>query len=89
MLSRAQRGDIALRGQEEYLPSHRFLAVDYERTITGRGTSIIVFDPRAGKETPLYWNYENTQEDASSPVPPGYEVEVIDGLVKMTTSAAA
>jgi hypothetical protein len=49
----------------------------------------VIFDPKAAKDTPLYWEYTNTKEDATSPVPPGFEVEVIDGSVKMTTSAAA
>jgi hypothetical protein len=49
----------------------------------------VIFDPKAAKDTPLYWKYTNIKEDATSLVFFGFKVEVIDGSVKMTTSAAA
>ncbi len=81
-MSLPQLGDIALDEKEEYIPSHIFDAVDFERSITGRGTLIMVYNPSA--PTPSYWEHTSTAEDATGRVPAGYEVKVIDGWVKMT-----
>jgi hypothetical protein len=83
-----QCGDVALDGKEEYIPSHLFDAADYDRWMTGKGTLIRVYDPKAAKNTPAYWEHENTTEVAKSRVPAGFKVEVIDGQVKMTKSAS-
>ena len=62
---------------------HRFLAT--ERV---QGTLIRVYDPKVAKNTPAHWEHENTAEVGKSHVPTGFKVEVIDGQVKMTKSAA-
>ncbi len=72
-----QCGDVALEGKEEYIPSHLFDAADYDRWITCRGTLIRVYDPKAAKNTPAYWEHQNTSEVAKSRVPAGFKVEVI------------
>lgn len=83
-----QLGDAALEGKEEYLPSHLFDPVDHDRWITGKGTLIMVFDPKAAENTSPFWEHEKTTEEGKSRVPKGFKVKVIDGSVKMTKSAA-
>lgn len=84
-----QRGDKALRGEEEYLSLHTFDVVDHDRWITGRGTLITVYDPNAADNSKPYWEHENTTEEGKNLVPKGFKVRVIDGSVKMTKSAPA
>ena len=79
-----QLGEDALDGKEEYIPSHIFEAANHDRWISGRGTLILIFDPRATDNTPPYWKHNSTTQDSRSQVPAGYEVKVIDGRVKMT-----
>lgn len=81
-----QRGDIALGGTEEYLPSHRFTAVDHDRWIIGRGESIVVFNPNAKGDTS---KYQNTTVDQKISVPKGFEAEVMNGYARLTRSAEA
>jgi len=75
-------GEKALEGEEEYIPSHIFDSTNDERSITGRGTLIMVYNPSA--PNPPYWKYTDPTADDTSRVPAGYEVKVIDGRVKMT-----
>jgi hypothetical protein len=77
-------GDIALQGKREYIRGHIFDAVDYERTILCRGSLITVFDPKAPKDSEPRWKYTDTAKDAEHSVPPGFEVEVLDGWVRLT-----
>lgn len=78
-------GDIALeRKQKECIRGYIFDVVDYERKITCRGSLITVFDPKALKDTEPYWKYKNIAKDAEYRVPPGFEVEVLDGWVMLT-----
>jgi len=49
---------------------------------------IRIFDPKAAKGTPPYWEYDDPTINATHDVPAGYEVEVIMAwvkLVKLTT----
>ena len=82
-----QRGDVAPEGNEEYLPSYLFDAVDYDRWILGKGILIRIYDPKAAKNIPARWEHKNTTEVGKNRVPAGFKVEVIDGRVKMTKSA--
>lgn len=73
-----------MKEKEEYLPSHIFDAVNYERRISGKASLIVVFDPSATKDTPPYWVDKNTTKVDGSRVPPGHEAKVIDSRVKLT-----
>jgi hypothetical protein len=48
-----------------------------------------ISDPKAAKGTVPYWKYNDSMTDAEHAVPARFEVEVIDGWVKLTKSAAA
>lgn len=55
-----------------------FREADYERTITGKGESIIIFDPKADPRSPAIW--ENGQDPSvveTTIVPAGCQVSVI------------
>jgi hypothetical protein len=52
-MSRETRAQ-ALAGEEEYVGIKLFPAVGEERKITGKGKSIIVYDPKAPMDTPPY-----------------------------------
>lgn len=73
----------------EYVAARIFDAVDYERTIYGRAALIRITHPNAIKGTPPLWIYKNTITAGEHTVPPGYEVEVIDGWIKLTKSSVA
>jgi len=45
----------------------------------------MIYDPKAEKGTPSYWEYEETTINAVHDVPAGYEVKVIDAWVELTT----
>ena len=78
-------GDIALEGKrQEYIRGHIFDAVDYERKLKCRGSLITVFDPKAPKDSAPHWKYKDRAKDAEYSVPPGFEVEVINGWVMLT-----
>ncbi|EDN05676.1 predicted protein [Histoplasma mississippiense (nom. inval.)] len=81
MIMSTKVGQTALQGKEEYIRGHIFDSVDYERTITGRGTLIMVIDPSDAKNTKAYRDIE---QDTPFTVPANHEVKVIDGLVKVT-----
>jgi hypothetical protein len=81
-----QRGEKALSGEEEYLPSHLFTTTDKEYWIKARGSLIVVFDPKI----PEYSIWEWTNENEYGPwthVPVGCRVKVLHGWVTMSTSA--
>jgi len=61
-----------------------FPAEDAERTITGRGKSIIVYDPNAAMDTAPYWEHHSDTEYGTGTVPAGYVVRVIGAYVKFT-----
>ena len=86
---RKQLGTSALEGKEEYLVAHIFGGVDHDRKITGRGTLIMIFDPKAEDNAPPYWEYTNTEIESTNLVPRGFKVKVVDARVKMTKSDAA
>lgn len=77
-------GHIRDVGDMEYIRGRIFDAVDHDRTITCRGTLIRISNPNAAKGTAPYWIQEETTQDAEYTVPAGYEVEVIDGWVKLS-----
>jgi hypothetical protein len=79
-----QTGAQALAGEEEYIGVKLFPAVGDERKITGRGKSIIVYDPNAPMNTPPYWEHHSATMDATGTVPAGYKVRVIGAFVKFT-----
>ncbi len=49
--------------------------------ITGRGKLIQVYDPE-DKDSPSYWEHENTSQNATHDVPAGYKIYVVDATVK-------
>ena len=79
-----QVGTRALKGEEEYINVKLFEAVDHDRTITGRGKNIMIFDPKVDMSTPPYWEHDNPSENATSLVPIGHVVRVIGATVKFT-----
>lgn len=81
MPKKAQKGDKALSGTEEYLRVWLFDAVDYERRISGRGDSIVVWDPSKENET-AHWVRDNITTDEETDVPAGFVVRVIKAWIK-------
>ncbi|KAF2199579.1 hypothetical protein GQ43DRAFT_111622 [Delitschia confertaspora ATCC 74209] len=77
-------GAKALDGQEEYIAGMLFDGVDYNRTITGKGKLIQIYDPTKDMSSPAYWEYENTVEPQSHDVPAGYKVRVVGATIKFT-----
>jgi len=76
-----QNGDMALSGTEEYLNLWLFDGVDYDRQISGRGDSIIVWDP-SQENVPAHWERENITSNEDTDVPAGFVVRVINAWIK-------
>jgi len=79
----SKTGAEALAGKSELINIKIFGAVDYDRTITGSGKSIMCYDPEADETSEPLWEYENTSITDKS-VPAGYKVRVIGATVKFT-----
>jgi len=78
-----KRGESALAGKAEYISSHIFDAVDFERRIIGHGTLIQVYEPDAVKGTKPIWEHEDKVNDGQGHVPRGYEIRVLDATVRL------
>jgi hypothetical protein len=78
-----QTGAKALVGKSEFINAKIFEAVDYDRKITGKGKSIMCYDPEADETSEPLWEYENTSI-TDEPVPAGHEVRVLSATVKFT-----
>jgi len=72
---------------KEYIAARIFDGIDHARKIECRGELIRISDPKVKGVEP-YWVYESTTTNAEHDVPPGFEIEVINGWVKLTKSAA-
>lgn len=60
-----------------------FRETPYDREITGKGDSIMVYDPKTDMSSPPYWeNGEDPLKEETGRVPAGYEVRVIGAVVK-------
>lgn len=81
MPNKVKKGDKALSGTEEYFKIWLFEKVDYNRRISGRGHSIMVWDP-SKDNAPPYWVRENTTVDEDTDVPAGFVVRVIEAWVR-------
>jgi hypothetical protein len=79
-----QTGAQALAGREEYIKVKLFEAVDHDRKITGKGMSIMIYDPQKDMSTPPYWEHNNTSQNATGNVPAGFKVRVIGATVRFT-----
>jgi hypothetical protein len=64
------------------LASNYFQQLLLKGKITGRGKSIIFFDPNAPMDTPPYWEHHSSTQDGTGAVPAGYMVRVIGAYVK-------
>jgi len=80
-------GAKALAGKPEFINGKIFEPVDYDRKITGKGKSIMCYDPEADETSEPYWEYENISI-TDEPVPAGYEVRVISATVKFTRTTS-
>jgi hypothetical protein len=78
-----QTGAKALSGKSEFINFNIFEAVEYDRKITGKGKSIMCYDPEVDETSDPLWEYENTSI-TDKLVPAGYEVEVKGATVKFT-----
>lgn len=58
-----------------------FRATPYDRQITAKGESIMVYDPKADMDSPPYWENEDPSKEETKPVPGGFEVRVIGAVV--------
>jgi len=74
-------GAKALRGDPEFIEGMIFDAVDYARTITGKGTLIQVYHPQKDRN---HWEYENESKEDSSDVPAEHKVRVVSATVHFT-----
>lgn len=78
---KVQVGQDALAGKDEYIRGHIFESESEDRSITGRGTLIMVIDPENDDNTKTY---RDVDAETTIPVPAGCRVKVLDGLVRMT-----
>jgi len=78
------RGDKALRGEPEYIDGKVFPGKDNDRTVTGKGMLIQVYDPTADPKTPPSWEHDDSSKDGQGFVPAKHEVRVIGATVKFT-----
>lgn len=58
-----------------------FRPTPYDREITGKGDSIMVYDPNADMDSPPYWENDDPSKEETSPVPAGFEIRVIGAVV--------
>lgn len=79
-----ETGAKALEGEEEYIHVKLFKGVDYDRKIEGKGTSIMIYDPKADMSSPPYWEHNDDSKDGEKVVPKGFNVRVIGATVKFT-----
>jgi len=77
----SQKGEVALRGEDEFLRIWLFREATVDRRIRARGESIMVYDPSKENE-PAYWLRENISVDDECVVPAGYVVRVIKAWIK-------
>lgn len=58
-----------------------FRPTPYDREITGKGDSIMVYDPNADMDSPPSWENEDPSKEETGPVPAGFEIRVIGAVV--------
>ncbi|KAJ9486743.1 hypothetical protein VN97_g6581 [Penicillium thymicola] len=75
------RGDDALAGQEEHVPSHPFPPVDYARTIFFKGLYLSIYNQQTDEYETHIDNLVATTEYSNHVVPPGYTTYVRGGTV--------
>jgi hypothetical protein len=80
-----QTGAKALAGKSEFIKLKIFEAVDYDRKITGKGKSIMCYDPKADEDSEPLWDEESVTDEL---VPIGHKVQVIGATVKFTRATA-
>jgi hypothetical protein len=62
-----------------------FREEDYARTISGKGKSIMIYDPKVDYESPPVWeNGTDPNKEETATVPPGCRVRVIGAIVTFT-----
>lgn len=73
----------------EYISAGILDGVGYARKIECKGELIRISNPKAKAGTPPHWVYENVATMGEHNVPPTFEVEVINGWVKLTKFVVA
>lgn len=82
--------DVATQEEQlEYIPARIFDAVKEDRKIKFKGALIRISDPNAGKGAEDLVDLRDIMQSKEYTIPAGFEVEVIDGWVKLTKSAAS
>lgn len=75
-------GTPAIEGQEYNIRGAiLFRETQYDREVTGKGESIMIYDPSTDKES-LWENGEDPEIEERARVPAGCRVRVIGGTVK-------
>jgi hypothetical protein len=78
-----QRGDEALGGKEEYMPSHRFPPdATNNRTISFKGVYLSIVNEQTGDKKTQEDNAIPTTEFVEYEIPPGYTCYVRGATVK-------
>ncbi len=83
-----QPGAKALKGEEEeFIQSHHLFPADANnaRTVTCRGTLIHVYHPDTNTTA---WEWDDTRNNTTETVPPGYVVQVVAAWIKFGASSA-
>jgi hypothetical protein len=73
----------------EYVAAGILEGVNFARRIECKGELIRIADPKAKVGAAPHWVYENVATIGEYNVPPLFEVEIINGWVKLTKSAVA
>lgn len=73
------RGDDALAGREEYLPSHPFPPVDYDRMINFKGYYLSIYNRDTDDYKTHINNASPTTEYCEYTVPAGYTTYIRGG----------
>jgi len=74
-------GDMALRGQPEFIQGKIFGPFETACQVDGKGKLIQVYDPKTWPGSPAYWEYEDEENPGFSHVPAGCKVRVVKALV--------
>jgi len=72
-------GGQALGGEEEFINITLFDEVDFDRTISGRGRLIQIYNSEGA-----LWEHRDEKTYGSHKVPAGYKVYVVAAYVKFT-----
>lgn len=81
-LNQVSVGTLAIEGEEYNIRGAiLFRETQYDREVTGKGESIMIYDPSTDTDS-LWENGEDPEKEETARVPAGCKVRVIGAIVK-------